>query len=99
GYEGAGLADLAEAMGISRKSMYAAFGNREQLFRKALQRHTEGPGAFLVQVLQASTAREVAAAPRRLGCEPRPGPDAPLGAWACRARWPSARPGRSRVTP
>lgn len=60
GYEGASLADLTEAMGISRKSMYAAFGNKEQLFRKALQRYTEGPGAYVSQALQAPTAREAA---------------------------------------
>ncbi|MBQ0990009.1 TetR/AcrR family transcriptional regulator [Micromonospora sp. H61] len=60
GYEGASLTDLTEAMGISRKSMYAAFGNKEQLFRKALQRYTEGPGAYVSQALQAPTAREVA---------------------------------------
>ncbi|MEV6641546.1 TetR/AcrR family transcriptional regulator [Amycolatopsis sp. NPDC051371] len=60
GYDGASLADLTEAMGISRKSMYAAFGNKEDLFRKALQRYTEGPGAYIVEALQAPTAREVA---------------------------------------
>lgn len=60
GYDGASLADLTEAMGISRKSMYAAFGNKEDLFRKALQRYTEGPGAYILEALQAPTAREVA---------------------------------------
>ncbi len=60
GYEGASLADLTEAMGISRKSMYAAFGNKEDLFRLALQRYTEGPGAYILEALQAPTAREVA---------------------------------------
>ncbi|MEU5553692.1 TetR/AcrR family transcriptional regulator [Micromonospora sp. NPDC047793] len=62
GYEGASLADLTEAMGISRTSMYAAFGNKEQLFHLALQRYEEGPGAYVVQALGAPTAREVATA-------------------------------------
>lgn len=62
GYEGASLADLTDAMGISRKSMYAAFGNKEQLFRKVLQRYAEGPGSYILQALQAPTAREVATA-------------------------------------
>ncbi|WP_225439668.1 TetR/AcrR family transcriptional regulator [Amycolatopsis eburnea] len=60
GYDGASLTDLTEAMGISRKSMYAAFGNKEDLFRLALQRYAEGPGAYIVEALQAPTAHEVA---------------------------------------
>lgn len=39
GYEGASLQDLTEAMGINRPSLYAAFGNKEELFRKALDRY------------------------------------------------------------
>jgi AcrR family transcriptional regulator len=60
GYEGASLTDLTEAMGIARKSMYAAFGNKEELFRKVLQRYLEGPASYILEALQASTAREVA---------------------------------------
>src|ERR1700754_2232683 len=36
GYEGASMTDLTEAMGVTRPSLYAAFGNKESLFRKAL---------------------------------------------------------------
>lgn len=60
GYEGASLTDLTQAMGISRKSLYAAFGNKEALFRQALQRYTDGPAAYVARALQASTARDVA---------------------------------------
>ncbi|WP_439656925.1 TetR/AcrR family transcriptional regulator [Lentzea sp. HUAS TT2] len=60
GYEGASLTELTERMGISRKSMYAAFGNKEELFRKALQRYSEGTVSYAVEALQAPTAREVA---------------------------------------
>ncbi len=62
GYEGAGLAKLTEAMGISTTSMYAAFGNKEELFRKALERYTEGPGAYLTRALEEPTALGVATA-------------------------------------
>ncbi|WP_239143644.1 TetR/AcrR family transcriptional regulator [Actinoplanes philippinensis] len=60
GYEGASLADLTEAMGISRKSMYAAFGNKEALFRQVLRRYEQGPGAYVVRALRAPDARAVA---------------------------------------
>src|SRR5262249_27716280 len=39
GYEGTSIDDLTGAMGINRPSLYCAFGNKEQLFRKALDRY------------------------------------------------------------
>ncbi|MHA4814837.1 TetR/AcrR family transcriptional regulator [Streptomyces aculeolatus] len=62
GYEGASLTDLTSAMGINRTSMYAAFGNKEELFRKALERYTEGPASYAASALREPTARQVAAA-------------------------------------
>jgi AcrR family transcriptional regulator len=62
GYEGASLTDLTKAMGITRTSMYAAFGNKEDLFRKALERYTEGPASYGARAVQEPTAREVATA-------------------------------------
>jgi AcrR family transcriptional regulator len=62
GYEGASLATLTGAMGISTTSMYATFGNKEELFRKALERYTEGPGAYLADALEEPTALGVATA-------------------------------------
>src|SRR5438132_7710181 len=43
GYEGASLSDLTRAMRINRPSLYAALGNKEQLFRKVLDRYMNGP--------------------------------------------------------
>ncbi|HEX6341168.1 TetR/AcrR family transcriptional regulator [Umezawaea sp.] len=62
GYEGASLTDLTGAMGITKTSMYAAFGNKEDLFRKALDRYADGPAAYVARALALPTAREVAAA-------------------------------------
>src|SRR5438552_7943531 len=59
GYEGASLSDLTQAMGINRPSLYAAFGNKEQLFRKALDRYAEGPAAYVREALREPTARAV----------------------------------------
>jgi AcrR family transcriptional regulator len=60
GYEGASLPELTRAMGINRPSLYAAFGNKEALFRKALDRYAEGPAAYLREALNEPTARAVA---------------------------------------
>lgn len=62
GYEGSSLTDLTSAMGISRTSMYAAFGNKDDLFRRALERYTEGPAEYGARALQEPTARQVATA-------------------------------------
>src|SRR4029077_15428914 len=59
GYEGATLPVLTRAMGINRPSLYAAFGNKEQLFRKALDRYQTGPMSFLSEALRKPTARAV----------------------------------------
>src|SRR5258708_6952571 len=59
GYEGSTLPALTKAMGINRPSLYAAFGNKEQLFRKALDRYQTGPMSFLTEALRQPTARAV----------------------------------------
>jgi AcrR family transcriptional regulator len=58
GYEGASIADLTVAMGISPPSLYAAFGNKEGLFRKALDRYVEQRTEFWNEALALPTARE-----------------------------------------
>lgn len=60
GYEGASLPDLTSAMGIERPSLYAAFGSKEELFRKALDRYADGPAAYVRKALEEPTAQAVA---------------------------------------
>jgi AcrR family transcriptional regulator len=62
GYEGATLPELTQAMRINRPSLYAAFGNKEQLFRKVLDRYQTGPNSFLTEALRKPTARAAAEA-------------------------------------
>lgn len=57
GYEGTSLTDLTEAMGINRPSLYAAFGNKESLFKKALERYGEGPASYVHEAMKEPTAR------------------------------------------
>jgi AcrR family transcriptional regulator len=61
GYEGASYADLTEATGVERPALYSAFGNKEALFRQALDRYYERYLDFIPKALQLPTAREVAA--------------------------------------
>lgn len=59
GYEGASMADLTETMGITKPSLYSAFGNKEELFRKALDRYVDGPGGYFQVALTKPTMRAV----------------------------------------
>ena len=60
GYEGASLSALTDAMGITKPSLYAAFGNKEALFKKALDLYESEKLTYIGEALQAPTSREVA---------------------------------------
>ena len=59
GYEGASLGELTEVMGITRPSLYGTYGNKEELFRKALDFYDEHFMGFIGEALQEPTARRV----------------------------------------
>lgn len=52
GYAGTSLTDLTDALGINKPSLYAAFGNKEQLFNAALNHYIEHYGSPLMQYLK-----------------------------------------------
>lgn len=60
-YEGATMADLTKAMGINRSSMYAAFGDKESLFHRVMERYREGRMSHIRQALAQPSLREVVA--------------------------------------
>jgi AcrR family transcriptional regulator len=57
GYEGASLTDLTDAMGINRPSLYAAFGNKEALFHRVLDRYVEVTGDLMNDALSKPSVR------------------------------------------
>lgn len=61
GYEGASYTDLTEATGVERPALYAAFGNKEALFRRALERYNETYLDYVPEALKQPTARAAAA--------------------------------------
>ena len=60
GYEGTSIAMLAEAIGVKVPSLYAAFGNKENLFLECIERYGELNGALYHESFKRPTAREVA---------------------------------------
>ncbi|MDW6058903.1 TetR family transcriptional regulator [Streptomyces sp. FXJ1.4098] len=82
GYEATSMADLVEHLGIGRASIYATFGNKHELYLKALDRYAEtrdprlvsdlsqpGPALPAVRALVRDFAAEAASPEqRRRGC-------------------------------
>ncbi len=58
GFEGTSMAELTEAMGMNKPSIYAAFGNKEELFRQTLKKYTSGPVAYIREAMQQPTAKQ-----------------------------------------
>jgi TetR/AcrR family transcriptional repressor of nem operon len=81
GYESTSLADLCEAMGMSKSTLYAVFGDKRQLFLSAIRAYSEGllaelrknyemsagPIEFIEEILR-SVAREAGPRSERRGC-------------------------------
>jgi AcrR family transcriptional regulator len=57
GYEGTSMQDLTDAMHMNRPSIYASFGNKEELFCKALERYAQNSAAFFKTVLDQPTLK------------------------------------------
>lgn len=92
GYEGASLTDLTEAMGISRKSLYAAYGNKEDLFLKALRHYEEGPVPTSPRRCRRPPPARSPWASSLARPAPTHCPDSLPAASVSRAHWPPVRP-------
>src|SRR5262245_45838629 len=58
GYEGTSMSDLTEALGITRASLYAAFGNKEGLFQRVMDRYEARAGGYRSAADRAATSLE-----------------------------------------
>ncbi len=58
GFTGTSYADLTEATGVARPGLYAAFGNKDELFLKVLDRYGAMYMRFVGDALELPTARE-----------------------------------------
>jgi AcrR family transcriptional regulator len=100
GYEGTAIADLTEALGINRPSLYAAFGNKESLFRRVLERYSEHRAAYVLESLEEPTARSVVEHLLRGAAEATTGRGLPrgcLGVQGALAAGPDSDPIRRRL--
>lgn len=61
GYEGTSYTDLTVAAGVERPALYAAFGNKEALFRKVMERYYACYLDYFPRALEEATARQVVA--------------------------------------
>ena len=79
GFEGASLADLTEAMEVSKPTLYAAFGDKEALLREAVQTYMGVHAEAYAAALSLPTARQVVEAWLRLTGGVREEEDVPPG--------------------
>jgi AcrR family transcriptional regulator len=79
GYEGTGISDLTKAIGINPAGLYNTFGNKQELFRKVLDRYAEGPARYIVEAFGQPTARATVESLLRGAAEATTRPTCPPG--------------------
>jgi AcrR family transcriptional regulator len=57
GYEGTSMADLTQAMGLNPSSIYAAFGDKQELFALVAKRYADVSAQYMVKALKQPTLR------------------------------------------
>jgi TetR/AcrR family transcriptional repressor of nem operon len=60
GYNGTSMQDLVDTLGISRSSLYDTFGDKHQLYLKALQTYKQNQAAIRDQILNAPVPAKTA---------------------------------------
>lgn len=60
GFEGTSYSDLVAATGVERPALYSAFGNKDMLFLRALERYGTHYGSYVWEAVSLDTSRDVA---------------------------------------
>lgn len=79
GYEPVSVADLTTAMNIRPPSLYAAFGNKRQLFAEAVDLYEREVGGYVGRSMQEPTAYQAVERLLVEAAENYTGPDRPTG--------------------
>lgn len=59
GFAGTSMADLTQAMGLNPSSIYAAFGDKHELFSLAVKRYVESRAQYATKALEEPTLEKV----------------------------------------
>ncbi|MDF3058989.1 MAG: transcriptional regulator [Rariglobus sp.] len=89
GYEATSLTDLTEAMDINKPSLYATFGNKEALFRKAVDRYESERAPVAGAALAEPSARWAIERLLHVILESQTHPDNPPGCLVVQGALPS----------
>lgn len=57
GFDNTSIGDLTEALHINKPSLYAAFGNKEELFSEILKAYISGPASYFFEVFNEATTK------------------------------------------
>jgi AcrR family transcriptional regulator len=79
GYDGVAISDITAAAGVNRRSLYATFDSKEELFRRAVEHYAAGPGGHAAAALTQPSAKEVAHALVHGAADATSAPDRPRG--------------------
>jgi AcrR family transcriptional regulator len=95
GFDGASLTDLTKAMGINRPSLYATFGDKESLFRRAVARYAEEGQKFFSEIVVENTARRFVEGWLRRTAEFYTAPQFPPGCFFVQSAMTTSAPSQS----
>lgn len=59
GFDNTSISDLTGALHVNKPSLYAAFGNKEELFSDILKAYISGPASYFFEVFNEATTKKL----------------------------------------